>query len=282
MVWEMAMPRANLALKITNWCNLNCAHCCERSHANEPFNLMPIDKIERYICEFKDMGIPVWDYVTFTGGETMAPYYIGQHKYIPMVADICANNDMSACFKTNALWGNKLILSASILKSLADIAHKHDRQISLDISIDEYHDNMNAATNVVNQIMNSQYLSAAIPVSFVGLNTPASQYKYQEFANILRQRGIYVGQMDTDGSIIMSKGDNLNVMFYENGTLLRLGRAADNNLTQRIPSGHTDLTNGDCLEITNTNKAILNYKFTTDAKDKTVGQIYNELLQKKR
>lgn len=282
MVWEMTMPRANLALKITNWCNLNCAHCCERSHVNEPFNLMPADKIERYISEFKDMGIPVWDYVVFTGGEVMAPYYIGQHKYIPMVADICANNDMSACFKTNALWGNKLILAGSILKSLADVAHKHDRQISLDISIDEYHDNLNAAANIVNQIMNSQYLSAAIPVSFVGLNTPASQYKYQEFANILRQRGIHVGQLDTDGTIVMSKGDNLNVMFYEIGALSRLGRAADNNLTQHIPSGHPNIGDSDCLEITNTNKAVLNYKFTTDAKDKTVGQIYNELLQKKR
>ena len=282
MIWHDALPRVNLALKITNWCNLCCAHCCERSHRKEPFNLMPINQVEKHITQYVNMDVPVWDYVVFTGGESMAPYYIGQHKYIPMVADICANNDMSACFKTNALWGNKLILSASILKSLADIAHKHDRQISLDISIDEYHDNLNAAANIVNQIMNSQYLSAAIPVSFVGLNTPASQYKYQEFANILRQCGIHVGQMDTDGSIIMSKGDNLNVMFYENGTLLRLGRAADNNLTQRIPSGHTDLTNGDCLEITNTNKAILNYKFTTDAKDKTVGQIYNELLQHKR
>ncbi len=177
---------------------------------------------------------------------------------------------------------HKLILAGSILKSLADIAHKHDRQISLDISIDEYHDNMNAATNVVNQIMNSQYFSAAIPVSFVGLNTPASQYKYQEFANILRQRGIHVGQMDTDGSIIMSKGDNLNVMFYENGTLSRLGRAADNNLTQHIPSGHTDLTNGDCLEITNDNQAILNHKYQTTMDNKTIEQVYSELIQKKR
>ena len=270
-------PRVNLALKVTNWCNLNCAHCCERSHANEPFNLMPIDKIERYICEFKDMGIPVWDYVTFTGGETMAPYYIGQHKYIPTVADICAKNNMSACFKTNALWGNKLILSGNILKSLADIAHKHDRQISLDISIDEYHDNMNAAANVVDQIMNSQYLSAAFPVSFVGLNTPASQYKYQEFANILRQRRIYVDQMDSDGSIIMSKGDNLNVMFYEIGALSRLGRAADNELTQHIPNGYTD-----CLMITNDDQAILNYKHKTTVANKTIGQAYNELIQKKR
>ena len=283
MIWQDVFPRANLGLKITNWCNLCCRHCCESSNNKEPYNLMPVSAVERYICEFKDMGIPVWDYVVFTGGESMAPYYIGHHKYIPTVAEVCAKNNMSACFKTNALWGNKLIVSGSILKSLADIAHKHDFQISLDISIDEYHDNMNAAANVVDQIMNSQYLSAAIPVSFVGLNTPASQYKYQEFANILRQRGIYVDQMDSDGSIIMSKGNNLNVMFYEIGTLSRLGRAADNNIKNARPvTGCASADGSDCLVITNDNQAVLNYKYKTTMDNKTIKQVYNELLEKKR
>ena len=282
MIWEMAIPRVNLALKITNWCNLNCAHCCERSHSKEPFKLMPVDKIERYISEFKDMGVPVWDYVTFTGGEVMAPCYIGHSKYIPTVADICARNDMSACFKTNALWGNRLMLCDSILKSLADVAHKYDRQILLDISIDEYHNNLDAAANIVQQIMKSQSLIDAIVVSFIGLNTSASQYKFNEFSNILRNRGFFVGPIDSDGTIMISKDNKANVMFYDIGMLSRLGRAADNDLTQYIPSGHPNIGDSDCLEITNTNKAVLNYKFTTETKDKTVGQVYNELKQKKR
>lgn len=280
MICHDALPVMNLALKVTNWCNLCCAHCCERSHIKEPLNLMPIDTATKYIEQCRQSDIPTWDYITFTGGESMAPYFCGHGEYIPKVSEICIKNGFAPAFKTNANWNPGL--ANRILKDIADIVHKYDCQISLDISIDEYHDNLPMATNVINQIMASQYLSAAIPVTLVGLNTTASQYKYQELTNILRQRGIYVGQMDTDGSIIMSKGDNLNVMFYENGTLSRLGRAADNNLTQHIPSGHTDLTNGDCLEITNTNKAILNYKFTTDTKDKTIAQVYNELIQKKR
>ena len=279
---QSATPRVNLALKITNWCNLNCAHCCERSSIKEPFNLMPVGKIERYISEFKDMGVPVWDYVTFTGGETMAPTYIGHTKYIPTVADICARNDMSACFKTNGLWGNRLIKCDDILKCLSDVAHKYDRQILLDISIDEYHNNLDAAANIVQQIMKSQSLINAIVVSFIGLNTSASQYKFNEFSNILRKRGFFVGPIDSDGTVMISKDNKANVMFYDIGALSRLGRAADNNLTQHIPNAHMRPGDSDCLEITNDNKAILNYKFTTDVCDKTIAQVYNELLQHKR
>ena len=282
MIWQNAMPSVNLALKITNWCNLNCAHCCERSHVNEPFNLMPINKIERYIGEFKDMGIPVWDYVTFTGGETMAPYYIGQHKYIPNIADICAKNDMSACFKTNGMWGNRLMKCDTVLKSLSDVAHKYDRQISLDISIDEYHNNLDAAANIVQQVMKSQYLIDAIIISFIGLNTIESQYTFNEFSNVLRSRGFFVGPLESDGTVLIAKDNKANVAFYDIGALSRLGRAADNNLTQYIPGGHIRPDDSNCLEITNNNQAILNYKFSTRTKDKTVGQIYNELKQKKR
>ena len=282
MMLQSATPRVNLALKITNWCNLNCAHCCERSHSKEPFKLMPVDKIERYISEFKDMGVPVWDYVTFTGGEVMAPTYIGHTKYIPTVADICARNDMSACFKTNGLWGNRLIKCDDILKCLSDVAHKYDRQILLDISIDEYHNNLDAAANIVQQIMKSQSLIDAIVVSFIGLNTSASQYKFNEFSNILRNRGFFVGSIDSDGTIMISKDNKSNVMFYDIGALSRLGRASDNNLTQHIPSSHIRSGDSDCLEITNNNQAILNYAFTTDIKDKTIAQVYNELKQKKR
>lgn len=282
MMLQSATPRVNLALKITNWCNLNCAHCCERSHIKEPFKLMPVDKIERYISEFKDMGVPVWDYVTFTGGEVMAPTYIGHTKYIPTVADICARNDMSACFKTNGLWGNRLMKCDTVLKSLSDVAHKYDRQISLDISIDEYHNNLDAAANIVQQVMKSQYLIDAIIISFIGLNTIESQYTFNEFSNILRNRGFFVGSIDSDGTIMISKDNKSNVMFYDIGALSRLGRAADNNLTQHIPSSHIRSGDSDCLEITNNNQAILNYAFTTDIKDKTIAQVYNELKQKKR
>ncbi len=283
MIWQDIFPRANLGLKITNWCNLCCAHCCERSNNKEPYNLMPVSAVERYICEFKDMGMPVWDYVVFTGGESMAPYYHADGKYIPNVAEICAKNDMSACFKTNAKWGELNFLNVTILKNLADIAHKYDRQISLDISIDEYHDNQNAAANVVNSIMNSQYLSAAIPVSLVGLNTAASQYKYQEFLNILRQKGIYVGPMESDGKFIVSKGNNINVMFYEVGGLSKLGRAADNDIKNARPiTGCASADGSDCLVITNDNQAVLNYKYKTTIDNKTIKQVYSELLGKKR
>ncbi|MBP3340301.1 MAG: radical SAM protein [Alphaproteobacteria bacterium] len=280
MIWRDVMPRMNLALKITNWCNLCCAHCCERSHAKEQLNLMPVGQIEKYIEQYKNMGIPVWDYITFTGGESMAPYFFNRGDYIPTVSKICINNGFVPAFKTNAKWN--LGLTNRILKDIADVVHKNDCQISLDISVDEYHDNLYDVANVIKQVMNSQYLSAAIPVTLVGLNTVASQYKYNELVTMLRKQGIHVGPMESDGSFLVSYNDNLNVMFYDVGGLTRLGRAADNNLTLHTVMGKSNSGGSDCLMITNDNKAILNYKYKTVVDNKTVGQIYNELIQNKR
>ncbi len=283
MIWTDVTPRVNLALKITNWCNLCCAHCCERSAPNKPRSVMPVESVRKYVEQYKDMDVPVWDYVTFTGGESMAPCLWGDEKYIPTVADICARNELSATFKTNAKWGEQLFVSNRILKDLADMAHRHDRMIALDISIDEYHDNLNAVSNVINQIMNSQYLSAAILVSVVGLNTPGAQYRYQELVNRLKQFEIFVAPMDSDGSFIISKGNNTNVMFYEIGGLTKLGRAADNNITNAQPVQDDTFTdNDDCLMLTNDNTAVLNHRYKTAVDNKSVKQIYNELLQKKR
>lgn len=284
MVWQDVVPRVNIAFKITNWCNLCCAHCMERSSIKEPFNLMPIAQIENYIAQYVNMGVPVWDYVVFTGGESMAPYYIGQGKYIRTLAELCAKNNVSPCFKTNAMWGKRLLLCDSVLKDLADVAHKYDRQVLLDISIDEYHDNFLPAANVVSQIMNSQYLIDAIPVSFVGLNTVASQCKFQEFLDVLKSYGISVDAQTTPADEFMiTKGDKANVMFYDVGGLTRLGRAADNNIVTARPASGVEHSGGsDCLEITNNNQAILNYKYKTTMDNKTVGEAYNELLQKKR
>ena len=282
MIWHDALPRVNLALKITNWCNLCCAHCCERSHHKEPFNLMPIHQVEKHITQYVNMDVPVWDYVVFTGGESMAPYYCGMDKYVPRAAEISIKNNLTPAFKTNAKWDP--VLAKRILKDLADVAHKYNHQISLDISIDEYHDNFLYAANVVNQIMSSQYLIDAIPVSFVGLNTAASQYKIQEFLNILKSLGMFVGAttIPTD-EFLVTKGDKTNVMFYDIGGLSLLGRAADNNLPNaRQISGAKHSGSSDCLEITNTNQAILNYKYKTAMDNKTVAQVYDELSQKKR
>ena len=284
MIWQDALPRVNLALKITNWCNLCCAHCMERSHPKEPFNLMPSAQVEKYIAQYVNMGVPVWDYVVFTGGESMAPYYIGQGKYIRTLAELCAKNNVSPCFKTNAMWGQRLLLCDSVLKDLADVAHKYDRQVLLDISIDEYHDNFLPVANVVSQIMDSQYLIDAIPVSFIGLNTVASQYKFQEFLNILKSRDIFVGvQSAPVDEFMVAKGDKINAMFYDIGGLTRLGRAADNNIANaRTITGAQHSNGSDCLEITNDNQAILNYKYKTAMDNKNVAQVYDELLQKKR
>lgn len=278
MIWARVLPEVNLALKITNWCNLHCAHCCERSSTAESLNLMPITKVEKYITEFGDMGVPVWKELVLTGGEALAPYLKKQEKYIPTIANIAAQNNLSVAIKTNAKWGENSLLRNRILNDLADVAQKNDRQISMDISIDEYHDNLMGAAEIVDTIMDSKLLTDAIPVSWCGLNTVASEYQRQTFVNMLTQRGITVLPMDPDGGIVLLKHDNMNVMFHDIGGLSRIGRAADNNLTDYVPRGMPNQT-GNCFEITNTDMAILNYCFKTPVGNKTLGQLYHELKQ---
>lgn len=279
MVWKDVMPEVNLALKITNWCNLHCAHCCERSSAAAALNLMPIEKIEKYISQFKDMGVPIWEEVVLTGGEAMAPYYKQQSAYIPTVANLLAQNKLSMALKTNGKWGENIFLCNRILNDLSQVAHQHDRQISLDISIDEYHNNLYGAANIVDAIMRNPKFSEAIPVSWCGLNTAASEYTRQKFINMLTQRGMTVLPMDADGGIVIMTKDNMNVMFYDIGGLSRIGRAKDNNLTEFVPRGIPNQS-GHCFEITNNDMAILNYRFKTAIGDRTLGEIYHELKTK--
>lgn len=281
MIWKDVMPEVNLALKITDWCNLSCKHCCERCGPKNPYNLMPVTDIEKYVDQFASFNVMVWNMVVITGGETLAPYYMQQGEYIPKVLDILNQYDLCGALKTNAMWGDNLFLRKRILTDLDNIAHKYDRQVALDISVDEYHDNLIPASKIVLDVMDSCSLIDSVPISLVGLNTTASRNVRDKFLNILEQNGVRSTPPTADGVIYMHKNEKQNVMFWDESGLTRLGRAKDNNLTTAEPSGRPTQT-GNCLMITNDSQAILNYKYKTTVGNKTLGQIYNKLLQRIR
>ena len=97
--------KISFAIKNTNWCNLNCAHCCECSGPNVVPNFMPLDKVERYIGEFCAMPLPKWEYMVFTGGEAMAPYLLKRYEYMPQCLEFAGRAGFAPFVKTNGVWG---------------------------------------------------------------------------------------------------------------------------------------------------------------------------------
>ena len=72
-----------LSFKITNWCDLNCAHCCENSGPKRPGRFLPLEKTEKYLNEFKELPYNLSEYVVIGGGEGLSPYLFDNFDYIP-------------------------------------------------------------------------------------------------------------------------------------------------------------------------------------------------------
>ena len=158
----------NLAFKITNWCNLNCAHCIERSSCKEPFDLLLLPKMHKIIKEFKNLDVNQSDFVVITGGESMAPYYNNQQNYIKQALRYIYKAGYVPTIKTNAVWDTDIKLRQKILFDLAESAYKYRKVVTLDISIDEFHNNLSGAANIITDIITSKYLSPAIRLCLAG------------------------------------------------------------------------------------------------------------------
>ncbi len=272
--------KVNLALKITNWCNLNCAHCCERSNKQNAPYLMPIDDVYHYVVQFRDMNVPKFEHLVLTGGEVMAPYYVREEKYMSQCLDIVFENGFVPFLKTNAMWGDKDYARDMILGDLATAAYKHQKLVSLEISIDEFHNNHAQAANVVEQVIRDQQLRPAIRMALVGLNTKPAKNSFVDFMMELYKRGLWFENFDDGTMSIGVKGesrDNDVALFYDYvAPLTRVGRAAENNLgVNSVPS-----TTDRCLMVDNAGVATLNYHWREEIGNRTLGYVYSSLLQK--
>ncbi len=278
--------KISFAIKNTNWCNLRCAHCCESSGPNIAPNIMPLSKVEKYIGEFNAMPLPKWEYMVFTGGETMAPYYHGQTEYIPRCLDIAASHKMAPFVKTNGVWGAHTELRNQILHDFAAAAYRNNMVMSVDISIDAFHKNTNAVFNIVNDIVRSDYLAPAVRISLLGLNDTKSRIEFSNLIDALRANGLTV-QVQKNGVFVINvphvHGTCAYSVYYDLWTnISNVGRATENNLGKFVPDGRPDMETGHCLQIDNNDIAKLNYKHTTPVNNRPVYDIAKELLLKVR
>ncbi len=271
----MQAYKFNLALKLTNWCNLNCAHCCEFSGDNAPLNVMPIDAVQKHLRQFRELDAPKFEHLVFTGGEAMAPYFHGNYSYIPQCLDAAYKNGFVPFIKTNATWAAGVI-GTRILNDLATAAYKYQIMASLDISVDEFHHNVASAANVIEMVMKNSRLTPAIRISLAGLNTERSKYQLYTLIALLKNCGLDAIPVDNMTLAIGYKDTIASVYYDFSAPVVATGRAAINGLGHKAHIGAPDENGQCCLQIDNRDTAILNYKWRTPV----AGQPMNTVLAK--
>ncbi len=254
------MNKYSIALKITNWCNANCAHCCD-SCGPEPMDLMLVEDMDKYLSAFKKMNVNKWDSLVFSGGETMAPYIIGNNEYVPQCMEIAFKNGFAPFFKTNGLWGKSDAMRNRILTDFAKTALKHKKLTSMDISVDEFHDNLDPVANIIMETAKSPVFSYAVRLSLVGLDTPKSLDNFRILKQTLSARGLKM--FEKDETLFVESPVAFYPVFYNfNTPVFKMGRAKENNIgCDIVLDGAPDPDVGNCLRIDNRGELLLNDGF---------------------
>ena len=267
-----------LAFKITNWCNLNCAHCCANSSPRAQQRLMPLDKIEKYLHEFKELPYNLSEHIVIGGGEGLAPYFFGNLIYIPAVLSKINSVGGVSTIKTNAVWGNDTYTRNLILQDLAMNAHKMQKLVTLDISLDEFHNNIPAVANVFAEILSNEYITMAIRPTLVGFNTPASANALSQLKEELKARHLIVEQTENDDWAVYSEsGLGIRVVCDFENEIFDLGRAKKNNVAT-FHQGATGLHETNCIQIDNQDTVTLNNYYREKIKGRPLKTVMNSLI----
>ena len=271
-----------LNFKITNWCNLNCAHCCERSGANEAPNFISLEKMEKYFAESRKMSIRPNELVTFGGGESMAPYLHGDMKYIPSVLNVAYVYGYVPTFKTNGTWGDNDFLRKRILSDIAVCAYRGGKLVTLDISVDEFHHNHDGIVKIIRDVLCNPDLCYAIRICLVGFDTLGSQLASMKLQNMLQKSGFKIQKTDKltfNDWIVFAPNSNDGVYIVNDFTanVYSLGRAKDNNIYTAL--GNPKDARRNCLQIDNKDTAILNYVYREPINNRPLNEVLNSLFR---
>ncbi len=245
-----------LEFKITDWCNLACTHCPEDSCTKNPPVFMPLEKIEKYMDEFQELPFNTSKKVAVGGGEGMAPYLFGYEDYIPCVTGVLHKFDKNVSLKTNALWGNTYKYRNPILKSLAKCAYFNNNLITLRMPVDEFHNNISGVSNIIADIVFSDYLLAALRVEIAGFDTIGSVVARARLESDLGDKEIKMMDSRNDDLVAYNEsGAGIHIRTDYVSGVPRLGRAVANHLytSDEIGGGFVNK-----LKIDNADNAILN------------------------
>lgn len=272
----------SLHFKITNWCNLNCAHCCECSNSLQPLNLLSLEKIEKYLQEVVHMPIKPNEMISIGGGEAMAPYMHNTPEYIPNLLDMVYKYEFVPTLKTNGTWGDQNKKRARILSDIAKCAYKSGKLATLDISVDEFHNNIYGVSKIILNVLNEYYLCYAIRICLVGFNTQKSTNALFHLRQELSKKGFHIETTPPFGDWIVSTPNGNTTVIYNSFTsgIFDIGRAKKNKVY--TTTSNKNNTGVDCLQLDNNDIAILNYDYCEPIQNRNLYEVLCSLQQRSR
>ena len=278
----MSGTKTNLAFKITNWCNLQCRHCCENSGPNQSPRLMNLDKMKKYLDEFNALPIEKYDSLVFTGGEVMAPYYHGEQKYIPKCLKMAIDANMLPILKTNGLWGNDKALKDKIFSDIESVAYNAGKLIAMDISVDRFHNNLGAVANIINDVVRNSELGFCLALTIQGIHKNSTHAVYDLYSALLT-RGIRpYSRARQDDSILLTDGQSLYPLYYNfKQSVANTGRARANKLGKFELTGKADIY-GDCVMIDGNDVLRLNNVRGAAIHNRPIGEVIQQLKNKEK
>ena len=269
-----------ISFKITNWCNLNCAHCCECSNCHTAPNFMPLEKLDNYLAESRDLPFIPNELICIGGGEAMAPYMHKSMNYIPSALDLIYSYKYVPTIKTNGTWGQDEKLRKQILFDIAAKAYTYNKLVTLDISVDEFHNNLDGVAKIIRDIMLSGELCYAIRFCLVGFNTPASLKTLNCLQQKLQKQGFHIHQTLANDWMIDAPDADTGIYVCNDYTsnIYDLGRAKQTKV-YNCEYGTDLMRQADCLQIDNEDNAILNYLYREKINKRPLNMVLNSLMQ---
>lgn len=271
--------KTGIAFKTTNWCNLSCAHCCEKSGPEHQPNLMDLDKMALYLSEFNALPIEKYDTVALTGGEVMAPYYSYDDTYIPSALQIIFNENMTPCLKTNGIWGNDENLMNRILSTITDVAGDNGKKVIMDVSLDRFHKNFAAVAKIYRSLLNNPTCAKYITVVLQGIKNNSVRSFYDLFM-ASSGYGIIWGK-DISGQYITDGVSRYPIIYNFNQAIANIGRARANKLGTFNLTGQSDIY-GDCIMIDAKDRVRLNHINALVMNGRPLGDCIKILEQKSK
>ena len=269
-----------LSFKITNWCNLNCAHCCECSNCHVKPNFMPLAKLDNYLAESRMFPIMPNELVCIGGGEAMAPYMHKNMNYIPNALDLVYSYRYVPTIKTNGTWGANDNLRKKILSDISAKAYEYNKLVTLDISVDEFHDNLDGVVKIIRDIMSSSELCYAIRFCLVGFNTSGSFKALNSLQQELQKLGFNVQRTLANDWMIDFPNTDSGIYVFNDYTsnIYDLGRAKQTKVYNCEYSPFL-MRQADCLQIDNEDNAILNYLCREPINNRPLDKVFCSLLK---
>ena len=269
----------SIAFKITNWCNLNCLHCCENSGCGEPLNFMDLEKLERYVHESKEIQFNVYEGVVMTGGEALAPYLFGQPNYIPTALKHIQHAGYVPTIKTNGLWGKRADVRMNILKDMAKSAYASGKLVTLDISVDEFHNNMSPVANIIADSLSSNEITYGVRIVLVGFNTEKSFMALEKLKHELYARDLEIETLpEGDWGVYNAAGTGFRVFLGYDNSIFDLGRAKQNNVYNMIRLPKSKFAEH-CLIMDSNDTVTLDYDYSEKIAGRKIKTVFESLVR---